>query len=198
VTLLLWWIARKQLGGISNTAKKEFIKKFNGDFFNDTTRSIIMLFNYNALSFNSVEIDIGKGELTEPFPYFTINENIIRQLKISPEEHKFLIDKKFFTAFEIDDFLLGYFEDIGSYEMNGMIDIRDVYNSFDWYIDMIWNNEEIKKYVNSLLDEKDGGDIYEDFKYIYEKCDSYGEAKLSGKSMLWWHYKWIFHKRLHR
>jgi hypothetical protein len=198
-TLVLVWIAKKQLGGLSKTAKADFNKKFNDDFFNDTTRKIVMLFDYDALRFMNVEIKYGEYKTTKSFPYFLINEDVINQLKISPEELKLLHDKKLFTGFEIDDFLLGYFEDIGLFEKKKLIDISDVYNDFDWYLNIIWNNEEIKKYVWSQIElENDGNDIYEYTKYIYEKCSSYRDAKLDGRVMWWWKFKCDFYNNYQR
>jgi len=195
-TLFLWWIAKRQLGGINKTTKADFIKKFTDDFFNETTRDIIMLFDYKALNFRNGEIEYGQDIPTKPFPYFLIDENVVKQLKIDPVKQKQIIDKKYYSAFEIDDYILGFFEDLGSYEKKGLIDIEGVYNGFDWYIDIIWNNEEIKKYAKSQTeDEKEGDDIYEDFKYIYEKCDSYGKAKLSNERIWWWKIRWLLFKK---
>ena len=191
VTMFLWLIARKQLGGINKTAKADFIKKFTDGFFSAETRELLMLFDYNALHFRSVNIELGEDNPAKRFPYFAINEDIVKQLPITPETQKKILDKKCFTCYEIDDRLLGHFEDLGSYERKKLIDIEGVYDGFDWYIDLIWNNDEIQKYVNSQRDdEKDGDDLYEDFKYIYNKCDSYGKAKAAGKCLLWWELKW--------
>ena len=191
VTFFLWLVAKNQLGGINKVSKADFIKKFSDSFFSDTTRRIIMLFDYNALSFRESEIEYGDNLPTKTFPYFIINEDVVKQLKISSEEQKILIDKKCFSGFEIDDYLLSFFEDIGSFEKKGLINIRDVYNCFDWYIDTIWNNAEVRKYTMSDIEnEKDGDDISEDFIYIYGKCKSYRKAKLKGGYMWWWSIKW--------
>jgi len=50
-TLLLWWVAKKQLGAIRKVAQTDFARRFNKDFFNEKTRDLIMLFNYRALKF---------------------------------------------------------------------------------------------------------------------------------------------------
>jgi len=184
---LAWWVAKRQLGGISKAAKADFIKKFTDDFFSETTRDIIMLFDYNALHYQNKDIDYGKDVPSKPFPYFVIDENIVKQLQVSPEQQKILLDRRVYSSFEIDDYLLGYFEDLGAFEKNGLIDIDAVYSGFDWYINIIWNNEEIGKYINSQKDDEDEGeDIYENFQYIYEKSCSYGKAKSSFIKLWWW------------
>lgn len=195
-TALLAYFAGKQLGGISKTTKADFIKKFTDGFFSEETRDMIMLFDYKALDFRSRDIEYSEDILTKPFPYFAINEDVVKQLEINPAKQKKILDKKYYSGFEVDDYLLGFFEDLGSYEKKGLIDIEGVYNGFDWYIDIIWNNYEIKNYTKSQTeDEKEGDDIYEDFKYIYEKCDSYGKAKLNNKWMWWWKIKWFLFKK---
>ncbi len=196
VTFFLWLVAKRQLGGINKVSKADFIKKFSDSFFSETTLKIIMLFDYKALSYREAEIEYGDDIPIKTFPYFIIDEDIVKQLKISSEEQKILIDKKCFSGFEIDEYLLNLFEDIGSFEKKGLINIRDVYDNFDWYITAIWNNEEVRKYTNyDIENEKDGDDISEDFIYIYGKCKSYRKAKLSGKNMWWWRIKWILHIR---
>jgi len=196
-TLLLWWVAKKQLGAIRKVAQTDFARRFNKDFFNEKTRDLIMLFNYRALKFRMGEI---KYETDDPdngaqFPYFLIDEGVLRQLKIDQEKKEQIEKKMCFSAFEIDDDLLGYFEEIGSYEKQGLLDVQDVYNYFSWYMNVIWNSEEIQKYIESQKAEE-AEDIYEDFKYIYEKCTSYRKAKLSGRCMWIWKIKWRLCKKL--
>jgi hypothetical protein len=78
----------------------------------------------------------------------------------------------------MDDFLLGFFEDIALFERKGFIGRDEVYHHFDWYIDVAWNNPEIQRYIEQQRkDEEDGGDIYEEFEDIAKKMKSYRENK---------------------
>lgn len=195
-TFLLLWVGKKQLGGIHKTAKVDFIKKFSNEFFSERTRDILMLFDYNALSLRITDIEYGEDIPSKPFPYFLINEEVIKQLKINPEKLKELLDKKMYSAFEIDDYLLGYFEDMGSFEKYGLLDIGHVYDYFDWYIENCWNNEEIKKYITQQRnEEKDGDDIYENFEYIFNKCCSFEKSKNKNELKIWWRLKWRIFKK---
>lgn len=195
-TILLWWVAKKQLGGISKTAKVDFIKKFSNEFFSETTRDVLMLLDYNALNFRIKEIEYGENIPSKPFPYFLINEEVTKQLEIEPEKLKRLLDRKTYSAFEIDDCLLGYFEDMGSFEKYGLLDIDHVYDYFDWYIENCWNNGEIKKYIEQQRgEEKDGDDIYENFEYIFNKCCSFEKSKNKNEPKFWWRLKWWLFKK---
>ena len=196
-TVLLWFVALQELGGVNSVAKTDFARRFNADFFGQETRDLVMLFDYKALKFKIKVIEQGKDDSnSKKFPFFEIQKNILTKLVIHKERENELSNRGVYTAFEIDDFLLGLFEEIAALEKRGMLDIKDVYNNFDWYIDLIWNNEEIQKYIESqMVDEKEGEDIYEDFKYIYEKCDSYGKAKLANKWLWLWKVKWNVFKR---
>jgi hypothetical protein len=49
---------------------------------------------------------------------------------------------------ELDDFLLGHFEDIGLFEEKGLIDTEMVYEEFSYYIFEVFENPEIKKYLD--------------------------------------------------
>ncbi len=193
-TLFLLWIAKKQLGGISKTAKADFILRFTEQFFGEETRDIIMLFDYGALKFQNAYVEYSENIEPKLFPYFVIDEGIVSQLKINPEKQQKILKRKYYSPFEIDDFLIGYFEDLGSYERKALIDIEGIYDGFSWYIGIIWKNEEIQKFIKSQKNEI-YGDIGVSFKYIYEKIDSYSKAKSAGELMWWWKIKWFIKNR---
>ena len=101
--------------------------------------------------------------------------------------------KQKYSAFEIDDDLLGYFEDIGNNESKKLIDIDMIYDTFSWYIKIIWENPAVQEYIKWQRSE--GADIYDGFEYIYNKSKSYGEAK-EKKEPLWiWRLKWRLCKK---
>ena len=190
-TALLWWVAFQEFDGVGKTTKASFVRDFNKEFFTAETRDLVMLLDYKALDFvNTCDIKYFRDEeliSSEEFPYFLVNEKIIEQFKIDQKKKDELICKKVYSAYEIDDFL-GHFEDIGSFGKRGLLDIGDIYDHFSWYMGIVWKNCEIQKYI-----ETQGGDIYENFEYIYKKCESYGDAKEAGKrSIAWWKIKNFF------
>jgi len=183
-TLLLASIALTQLEKIENTNSADFIHKLKNDFFKGETRNLITLIDLDALKF--VEND--------NMQYFEIIEE---KLKDFPEEIvNQLTQKKFYTPYEIDDLLLGHFEDVGLFEQKGILDIEMVYEEFEWYIRTAFENCEIKKYIEySRKDGKDK-DVYDKFEYIYYKCKSFGKCKMEKRSKIFWKIKWWIKEKL--
>jgi hypothetical protein len=158
LTLLLFVIAWWQLGKISKTSSADFIHKFKIDFFTEDTRKLIMLVDKKCLIFKNDFI-----------PYFEVRIDRFPDEIKSVEVIKSATDKKIYTGYEVDDFLLGHFEDLGILRSKGIIDIDMIYESFDWYIEKAWENEEIQKYIE-VLKKEEGSDIYENFRDIYNAC----------------------------
>lgn len=190
-TLLLWDVARKQLTGISKTTKAELVKKFSDDFFRESTRNIIMLLDFNALFYEEKNIEYEYIFTTECFPYFKIDIKCIDQFSISSKHKEYFSDKEVYTSYEIDDYLLGSFEDIGLFERQGFLNIEDISNYFGWYIKTTWENDEIRKYV-SRQRQTESEMIYKNVEYIYKKCISYENCIAKNKCFLWWRVKAYF------
>jgi hypothetical protein len=188
VTAILCFVAWIQLKGIKKTSKADFINKFNKDFFTDETRKLILLLSYNALEFKIDEIEYGENVSSISYPYFDVNQEIIKQFPKNGTD-KDMFPKRY-SSFEIDDLLLGYFEEIGNFEKDSLIGISKVYTNFDWYIQMVWANQAIQEYINHTH-ESDGDDIYEDFEYIYNKSKSFGDAKSKNSWMWFWQVRWF-------
>jgi len=182
-TLFLWRVSYKQLGGISKTTRADFIERFSNKFFNSETRVILMLLDYKTLLFKSAGINYGHNVVSKDFLYFEIDEQIAKQLIIDSKSLSALMDKKVYSAFELDDLLLGYFEDIGALNKQGLLEIKDVYNYFNWYIENCWENPEIQKYILQQR-HSEGEGIYENFEHIYRKCCAYGVSEGRKKKVL--------------
>jgi hypothetical protein len=173
ITAFLLIVAYSQLGDIKKTSKADFILKFTLAFFGEKNHNLILLCDNFALKYKTKEIDYANQNVTDSlYPYFEVNSEIIEQL---PLDNTILDSmKKIYTCYEIDDFL-GYFEDIGKFERQGLIAIDNVYNSFSWYIRAAWNNDSIQQYLETQKENED--DFFENFKYIFEKCESFKSAK---------------------
>lgn len=169
-TLLLYLVARYQLAGISKTTKADFIKQFNNDFFQEHTRNVVMLLDYEALEYKNKAVQLEGETNKKAFPYFSIVADVLAQMGVSDEIKAELSKKGMYSCFEIDDILLGRFEDVGLFEKQGFLHIKDVCNHFHWYIDLTWQNKEIQKYVQSQR-ALYGPLIYCNFEYIFNKCN---------------------------
>ena len=186
VTGVLCYIGWKQLSGINRVSKADFLKKFDTEFFNEKTKFFMLLIDYNALVFKIKEIAYGEDIPTKSLPYFLVDFKIAKQLELHKGEANL---QEYYTGFDIDDCLLGYFENIGCYEKDRLISIQGVYDNFDWYIQKVWTNSAIISYVSNQR-ETEGSDIFENFEYIYDKCRSFGEAKANKTWIWWWRIKW--------
>lgn len=137
-------IAWFELGSTRKTARADFAKRFVDSFFTKETRELFTLLMNSALEFDVQKINDKNGEQIDYLPYFKIKTDISVQLKgiisIDPT-------KTGYSAFEIDDLLLGHFDDIAWYEHRGLIDRKTIREMFGYYIVASYRNRQIKKYL---------------------------------------------------
>lgn len=177
-TIVLCRLGYAQLKGIRKTSKADFVFKFTSEFFNPLNQNFILLCDNFALELKYKKIDYNDQIKSDSFPYFEVDQKIINQLPL--DQHKLNSIKKSYSCYEIDDFL-GYFEDIGKFEKEGLISIENVYNSFGWYIQTAWDNNAIKEYLK--IQKQSESDLFENFNYISKKCKVFEKAKMKNKSI---------------
>lgn len=78
-----------------------------------------------------------------------------------------LQEKKYFMTQEIDDFLLQHFEDLGILNDSRMLTKYEIEQTFGYYLETCWKNEEIQKYIKWA--SADDSDIYSKFRLICRK-----------------------------
>jgi hypothetical protein len=117
VTAFLAGIAYWQLSAIGKTTSTEFIHKLKNEFFVEETRILLdhiidnRIVYKKAIETNCQDIKEATSSTVEMI-YFEVDTNKI--LKDIPEQLKAQLTKKqYYLEVEIDDFLLGHFEDIG-------------------------------------------------------------------------------------
>ena len=71
-----------------------------------------------------------------------------------------------YSAFEVDDFLLGHFEDVGWYVKKGMMDVNTAFQSFGYYVITTCEHQEIKKY---LADQRAKEYSFDDLDWLYKR-----------------------------
>jgi hypothetical protein len=187
-TFLLVYVAWAELGNISQTSSADFIHRFKKDFFTEETRTLIHLIDSGYIEF------VDEHKDCERISFFKINEEKIKNSGLPDEIVTRLTKKKVYSTYEIDDLLLGDFEDVGFLENKGLVDIEMVYNEFSWYVSVVFENPEIQAYLKSQVEESP--DIYENFKYIYTKCKSFEKVKAENKSVTIWKYKYKIYRSL--
>lgn len=67
----------------------------------------------------------------------------------------------------MDHFLLVHLEDLGFLYRKGEIDIENVVQSFGYYLEKIWEDCLVKKYIDWTRTEDP--DIYSNFEFVYHK-----------------------------
>jgi len=184
-TVILVAVAYFQLKRTNKISSAEFIHKLKNDFFCDKNRVLMFLVDNDCLRYED------KDGLDNS--YFTYNfDDLEEKLKEDFEKNLSIIfgyKKEVFSCMEIDDLLLGHFEDLGIFEQQGIISINMAYEEFDYYLETAWGNCAIRKYIK--LQRGDGDDIYDKFEYIYEKCKSFGKAKEKRSIILLWKLRWF-------
>ena len=191
----LVWVAWEELSKLSRTTSADFIHKLNNDFFTRETRTLVSLIECEALEFIEPPCSCSTGNDTESnddciaHPYFTVNSDIIEKTELPDEPKRRLCRRMFYTGWDVDDILLGHFENIGMLEQRGIVDFQMVYDVFSWYLETAWDNEHIKNYIRN---ERKGSEddpidtlIYSKFQYIVVKCTEYDGFK-NWYSKWWW------------
>jgi len=158
-TIIIAIIAYNQLSEIQNTSKADFFHRVKSDFFTDEIRKIFMLFDYDIMKFSIDEKN------NKRYYYFEIDEE---KLKQNDSITKYITDiKKHYMSHEIDDLLLGNFEDLGIYKSKGIIDDSYIEQGFEYYIDSIGRNHQIQKYILEIRKNLKDDSCYDKFEKLY-------------------------------
>lgn len=153
--LLLAVIAWCQLRDISKTRKADFLFRLKRDFFTKETRQLLFLIENDLLAFHEDTISF--------FEIKNAGQDTRNRMK------EMDINSSTLSTYQIDDLLLGHFEDI--YEM------------FDHYICVCGKNEAITRYINWARTDLDDIDVYEQFLRLFEECMREGRKIRRGKSL---------------
>ena len=162
-------VAWVQLSSINKTSRADFLHKFTEGFFDSDCLALLMLFEYNLIQYKKMTI-----HKVNDYLYFEVDKDWIEKTDFL--DHKFIEKlKNKYADYDVDQ-LLGYFEDIGHYEKKRLLDIGMVYEVFGAYIEMVWEHKEIKNYIKDQK-KKYGQDMYDGFRYIYDKVKKYQKEK---------------------
>jgi hypothetical protein len=187
----LVWVAWEQLGNLGKTSSADFLHKIDNDFFTGQTRRLFSLIECGALEFRPNN-EVESPDDAESQPYFEVNQDKLDKTKLPGDLKRHLGKRLYYSAWEIDDFLLGHLENLGMLEQRGVVDFQSVYDEFSWYIQTVWNDEHIKEYIRYIRaeDKTDRIDVagFNQFQYIAIKCLEY-ENLHGGPCMWWWKFK---------
>jgi hypothetical protein len=171
VTALAAGFALIQLRNIRHTSRADFTKRFIDSFFVEDTRTLFTLLLNSALEFAIRQIEVG-GDKIDELPYLRIKKEIADQLTgIVP----FNPNRTGYSAFEVDDVLLGHFEDVGWYVQRKLMDLKAADQSFGYYVIATVKHSEMQKFLEHQRSKEFE---YEDLEWLYQQFKKL-EAKRS-------------------
>ncbi|HWQ60432.1 MAG TPA: hypothetical protein VN420_04820 [Candidatus Fimivivens sp.] len=179
-TFVLVIVAYLQFRKANHISSADFIHRLKNDFFGKETRELFFLFEKDYLRYD---------EENEVFEVVKIDEKTKSELGIT---------RKFFTIYEVDDFILGDVYDLGLFEQKRIVDIDMVYEEFGYYIATVWENKAIRYYIENQRKDPRHRDVYNKFDYIGLKCEQYGAAKIERNTLRVWMIRLCFSKALLR
>lgn len=152
-TLILVLVAWQQLSALARTSRADFIFRLKGDFFSEKTRRLICLIDEDLLEFE----DVGYGR-------FAIKDFDSKETQEKIGFYEF--ESPYIPSQEIDDLILGIFEDVGMFQRKGAIELEDVYVIFDTYVTDCLNNRTIKKYLTLSRRGRDNSDVFAEVRLL--------------------------------
>ena len=156
VTITLLFLAFDQLHDVSETTSAEFAHKIKNDLYTPQNMRLISLFDNGALNFKSE----ANGDI-----WFALDT--VRNKSFNCDDDCTKTPKKY-SAFEIDE-LLQSFEDLSFYEKRGLLHIDYIYDAYAYYIEMLWQNPEIAKYIYWQRHQPHNSNSYINLEKIYKK-----------------------------
>lgn len=167
VTILLVWVAWEQLSAVSRTTSADFVLRLKRDFFSPETRTLVSLVANRWVRF--VEVDASGNEAD--IPYLAVQLGAIRNARLPDDVKARLSHPATYTAFEVDDLLLGPLDDVATLWEAGTLQTEQIRDVFGWYIELAWDTPEIKAYIDHQQREEDP-EIYAALGRLREKLRS--------------------------
>jgi hypothetical protein len=156
-TLLLAWIAWKQLSGLAQTSRADFIFRLKSEFFNPRSKPLLFLIEEDLIDF------ILEGETG----YFVIKDANDERVKSLMRYFGFTENR--IPTQEIDDLILGILEDVGMFQRKGVITLEDVYGVFDTYVVEINDNPAIREYMKYSRGGRGNADVWAEFRMLVKR-----------------------------
>jgi hypothetical protein len=155
-TIVLLIIAYTQLKNVNETTSADFSHKIKNDLFIPNNIRLLTLFDDDILNFKT---DSNNNE------WFELDTVKYKKLPAAFRLDNIALS---YNIIEIDEFLQD-FEDLSFYEKRGQTNIDYIYDHYAYYIEMLWENEEIKKYVVFQRAIPHFSNTYINFENIYRR-----------------------------
>jgi hypothetical protein len=153
-TILLLLFAYFQLQEIKETTSAEFAHKIKNDLYTPENLRLISLFDDGLLLFKSDTDDYACFELDTVKYKKYHNLSNFQKVPIN------------YDIFEVDE-LLQSFEDLSFYEKKHLIKIEYIYDAYAYYIESLWENPQIAKYIKWQRKIPHNSNSYYNLEQIY-------------------------------
>lgn len=130
-------------------AKADFAFRFLNNFDKEETKDLELMFDNDLLKFKISNDTDSIAYFEFNFKkYYALSDTLVLQIK----------PKKIYSAYEIDNYLLTQYEDMGYYESHNLIDIDFIYDHFGHYLITVYKNKDIKRYREFIKTDNDDAD----------------------------------------
>jgi len=147
LTLLLVYVAWRQLGNLAASSTADFLFRLKSDFFTEQTRKLVFLIEEDLLRFEDAEI-----------PYFSIPD--FYKPELAPRFQELRITERTISTYVLDDIILGPLEDVAFYLGQKRITRKQVYEEFSYYIDLCAKSSAIEDYKRACRRRPGDSDVY--------------------------------------
>lgn len=168
-TLLLAYIAWEQLRNLAETSSAQFLLELKEDLFTAETRTLFHLFELKWLTFHET------GE--KNIAWFEVNTEAIAHSSLPKEIKDKLTERKVYSTYEVDDWVLGPLEDVGLLLKRKILPVAVIYEEFSTFYELTLTNEAIQEYLAWLRLES--SDFYDNIEYAANQCEEYRGKKRS-------------------
>ena len=156
LNLALLIFAYIQLSGLSETNSADFSHRIKIDLYTTENIRLITLFDDKVLIFKCD---------TDSDAWFELDTIKYNEL---PAGMKFEKVPLTYNVFKVDE-LLQDFEDLSFYEKKGQINFEYIYDQYAYYIEMLWENTQIKKYIQWQRCQSHFSNTYVNLENIYKR-----------------------------
>lgn len=160
-TIVLAWVAYRQLSDLARTGKSDFLYKLKKDFFTAEVRQLVFLMENDFLEFRSGDI-----------PYFAIVPG--KDLEAQSRMKELAISETTVSTYVVDDLLLGPLEDVGILLKRNMLSLEEVYEQFESYVQLCADNHAVGAYLKLSRSGEDNEDVYDGLEYLRLKLQGEG------------------------
>jgi hypothetical protein len=162
-------VANSELSKSRKISNVQLSQDFKRDFFTAVNEELHLFLEFDLLIYHSDN----KGEkrlpnLPEELSYFEVK---MKDFKRKEDNKPAYLDglHNIYSAYEIDDYVLGNVEELGLFEEKGIMTLEFIDEIFGNYIKTVGENNEIKRYVRESRIQYNDNALYNRLENLYNK-----------------------------